>query len=319
MKKLFYSALLGFLYATITPVHATPPIWDPVFGAELPALTGCDDCDTQTDSVPAMPVLLGFNFPFAGGTYNSISVNNNGGVALGNDNIVAGDPYVDFDIWNALNFVSDFSNVGNPSILVFNTDLSNDCCGNVGRVYFKTDGTTTATVTWVDAGTALDSDPLDTPFATFQLIMKSNGTMTFGYNGIGVGKDMIDNLDEGIVVGVSDGAGALLLSSDLSADTDSGIEPTVYEIWCYDISPNPSCYEPGRPDNRAFDLDQSNLEFKPNGNGGFTVTASTVPSLVGLGGGGGGGCSMTGKKAFDPTLWLLILISGIYLGRRQIS
>ena len=101
MKKLFYSALLGFLYATMTPVHATPPIWDPVFGAELPALTACDDCNTENDGGP---VLLGFDFPFAGGFYNSISVNNNGGVALGNDNIVAGDPYVDFDIWN--NFFS---------------------------------------------------------------------------------------------------------------------------------------------------------------------------------------------------------------------
>ena len=296
MKNLLRITGVLFLYLCATTAYADPPIWDPVFGTEVTSLTLCDDCNSQDDGGP--PALLGFNFPFAGGFYNSISINNNGGVALGNDDIVTGDPYVDYDIWNVAYFESDFTAGGNPSILPFNTDLDNDCCGDVPRVYFKTDGTK-ATITWVDVGTNQNDGATDPTFATFQLIMEDNGTITFGYNGIGVGLNMITDLDQGIVVGVSDGTGAVPPgSSDLSAGSDSGTNPNMYETWCFDVSPNVECFEPNQPTNAAFDLDQSNLVFTPNGNGGFTVSANGTPIIVGS---SNGGCSISGKGAFDPT------------------
>jgi hypothetical protein len=148
--------------------------------------------------------------------------------------------------------------------------------------------------------------------------MEDDGTITFGYNGIGVGLDMIADLSEGIVVGVSDGAGSVPAgSSDLSADTDSGTNPTVYEIWCFDVSPNVDCFEPNQPTNAAFDLDQSNLVFTPNGNGGFTVTADSK-----VGGGDGDnffGCSLSSNETTDPTLLLFVLLSVIYLVRRRLG
>ncbi len=40
-------------------------------------------------------------------------------------------------------------------------------------------------------------------------------------------------------------------------------------------------------------------------------------NFVALGGGGGGGCTLASRYALDPTLWLYVLISAAFLGRRR--
>lgn len=237
------------LILTSVNVQAEPAIWDSNYGDELTGLTECDDC---TDTV-----ALGFSFPFAGNVYSTISVNSNGGIALGND--VTTDLYTDYDIYNDSYFESDFTSYGSPVLLPFSTDLDND--SNIdGLTYFKTDADI-AVITWVKVSTHEDDS---TPFITMQVTLDSDGVIIYGYNGIT--GHLIDDLDQGIVVGVSAGDGATPLgSADLSANATGS--STIYEIWCFDGSG--TCFEPSQANNDAFDLDNSNLMFKPDGLGGF--------------------------------------------------
>lgn len=125
-------------------------------------------------------MTLGFMFPFDGTDYDTIAINTNGGVTLGNAGAFAGDEYIDYDIWDVFYFESDFTALGNPAILPFSTDLDNG--GGivpVGNIHFKTDATT-AVITWVGMATNQDED---LAFITFQLILAPDGTMTFGYDG----------------------------------------------------------------------------------------------------------------------------------------
>lgn len=219
MTRLLRAILFSSIFALPIASIAAPPIWDADFGADTGLIS--DDGDIN--------MTLGFMFPFDGTDYDTIAIGSNGGVTLGNAGVFAGDQYVDFDLWEISYFVSDFSNVGNPIIVPFNTDLDNED-GPVGTIHFKTDATT-AVVTWNGVATNQNET---TPFITFQLMLASDGTITFGYDGIT--GDLINDLDEGIVVGVSNGLGAAPPgSSDLSAPVNADVSSkTTYEIWCYD-------------------------------------------------------------------------------------
>ena len=309
--RFFAGMLASVLLTMVSAVSAAPPIWDPVFGADTGLVE--DDGDIS--------MLLGFNLPFAGNSYNSININTNGGVALGNDGVYAAGNggYVDYDIWNQDYFESDFTDAGEPLILLFNTDLDNeDGTPPTGTIHFKTDGATTAVVTW--DGIASDASD-STPLITFQLTLESDGTISFGYNGIF--GDLVDDLGEGIVVGVSNGAGDVPAgSSDLSMDSTGGATPTVYQIWCFDEAPgdpNPLCYEPDLGDNSGFDLDDSNVVFTPNLVGGFDI--SVLPSDESSGGsfgGSGGGCTAVAYNSRDPLFpALLAVLSTWYFIRRR--
>lgn len=266
MVTKFRTFLLGALLAFPAMVFAAPPIWDTDFGAD----TGLQEDD---DSINA---TLGFMFPFDGVDYDTIAINSNGGVSLGIADVFAGDEYIDYDIWEESEFESDFTDFGNPVILPFLTDLDNGD-GPVGTIHFKTDATT-AVITW--DGVATHENDIQA-FVTFQLTLASDGSITFGYDGIT--GDLVLDVDQGIVVGISNGAGDTPPGgSDLSAAVNADLmTTTVYEIWCYDenMVVAGSCYDQTgtRPDNYGFDLDQTNVVFTPNGTGGYDVSTAAPP------------------------------------------
>ena len=212
------------------------------------------------------------------------------------------------------------TDVGNPAILPCNGDLNNE---TVGNIHFKTDATNDV-ITWVGTGT-YENDTL--AFITFQLTLASDGTITFGYDGIN--GDLVDDLDEGIVVGVSTGLdGTPPVSSDLSAPMNADVTAaTTYEIWCYDenMIVDGTCFaqDGSRPDNYDFDLDQTNVIFTPNATGGFDISTGAPPPpppppVAGQELGDYGGCTVgIADGTIDPTLPLLILISivGIFTRR----
>ena len=129
-RTILFSSILALPIASI----AAPPISDTDFGAD----TGLQEDDDW------IVMTLGFMFPFDGTDYDTIAINSNGGVTLGNAGVYAGDDYTDYDVWDISYFESDFTDVGNPAILPFNTDLDP---GFSGMIHFKTDATT-AVITW---------------------------------------------------------------------------------------------------------------------------------------------------------------------------
>lgn len=312
MTELARIFLIGTILTLPIASVAAPPIWDADFGAD----TGLQDDDSDIE------VVLGFMFPFDGTDYDTVAIGTNGGVTLGVGGVFAGDFYIDYDIWDIVYFESDFTNLGNPAILPFNTDIDNGD-GPVGTIHFKTDATT-AVITW--SGVATNQN--DTAaFITFQLTLADDGTITFGYDGIT--GDLVTDLDQGIVVGVSNGLGAAPPgSSDLSAPVNADVaSPTTYEIWCYDedMVVGGSCFvsDGSRPDNYGFDLDQTNVVFTPNATGGFDISGEVAeppaPAEPGPILGNYGGCTVgISDGSIDPTLPLLILISiGALLSRRR--
>ena len=255
--------------------------------------------------------------------YDTVAIGSNGGVTLGNGGVFAGDSYIDYDIYDISYFESDFTDLGNPAILPFNTDLDNGD-GPVGTIHFKTDATA-AVITW--NGVATNQNDLQA-FITFQLTLASDGTITFGYDGIT--GDLILDLDEGIVVGVSNGLGdAVPAGSDLSAPMNADVAAkSTYEIWCYDenMVVGGECYaqDGSRPDNSAFDLDQTNVIFTSNATGGFDISSDATPPapppgpVAGEVLGNYGGCTVgVSDGRFDPTLPLLILFSIVGLLTRR--
>jgi len=313
MSRLLRTLLFGTILIWPIASIAAPPIWDADFGADTGLQADDDDID----------MTLGFMFPFDGTDYDTVAIASNGGVTLGIGGVFAGDSYLDYDIWDVSYFESDFTDLGNPAILPFSTDLDNG--EPVGTIHFKTDATT-AVITW--NGMATNQNEV-TAFITFQLTLASDGTITFGYDGIT--GDLVNDLDQGIVVGVSNGLGAAVpASSDLSAPVNADVNsPTNYEIWCYDedMVVGGSCFvsDGSRPDNYGFDLDQANVVFTPNATGGYDISGSaapppaSTPPVAGNVLGEYGGCTVgISDGRIDPTLPLLVLISiAALLSRRK--
>lgn len=311
MTRLLKVAIASFTLAWSFAALAAPPIWDTDFGAEIGPL-GDDDEENQT---------LGFMFPFDGTMYDSISIGSNGGIMLGIGGVYAGDDYTDYDAWDDSYFISDFSNVGNPAIFPFETDLDP---GDGGTIHFKTDATT-AVITW----NAVVSYETNVVILDFQLTLASDGTITFGYDGP-ITADIVVDLDGGIVVGVSNGLDAMPpASSDLSAPMNADpAAKTTYEIWCGDenmvVAGDCFAQDGSRPDNYAFDLDQTNVVFTPNAMGGFDISGDATPPAPPPGPVAGevlgvyGGCTVGASDGrFDPTLPLLLLLSIVGLMTRR--
>ena len=308
-RSIAFASLL--LYSISSLAH--PPIWDPHYGPNT-GLVGDDDYIEMT---------LGFMFPFEGTDYDTVSINTNGGISLGIGNVFAGDPYVDYDIWYDTEFENDFTYFGNPVILAFATDMTNDGFNATGTIHFKTD-TTSAVITWANMPSYQDDS---VPFINFQVTLAADGTITLGYDAI-LGY-LVDGLSEGIVVGVSNGLGDVPPgSSDLSGGVNIDVTAmTAYEIWCYDeAAPGGVCFDQsGRPDNSGFDLELRNVIFTPNALGGFDMANSAGPPPVEVlpplnQGRPSGGCTVgPSDGTIDPTLPLLILISLVYLLRRRFS
>jgi hypothetical protein len=235
--------IFSFLLLGIDQASAAPPIWESDFGAELTDLTGEDDEETD--------VTLSFPFPFEGTNYTMVYVGTNGGLQLGD---LGDDDEIDYDAWESLDEFYDDG--GEPTIFPFNTDLDLE---TTGTIHFRDLGDR-AVFTWNEVGSNEEEEHL----ATFQVQLLANGTIIFAYNGLfdDPGENLLDSLNEGIVVGISESTGNDPGTSDLSAAPFSTTENTVYEVWFYDEDD---------PENSEFDLDMKNLIFTPMADGGFTV------------------------------------------------
>jgi hypothetical protein len=250
----------------ITQVAATPIIWETTFGTELSQLSGEDDSEES--------ISLSFDFNFTGNVYRDFWVGTNGGIQAYNIDSDAGDDdEIDYDIWEDMN---EFLDDGSPIFMPFSTDLD---LSSMGSIHFNDFGDR-AVFTWNEVG----SDEQEDHLASFQMQLINDGSIIFGYNGIfdNAGEGLLDSLNEGILVGISasddpSGVGTSDLNgSDLLTDT------TVFELWCYDAVD--SCDGFGGSINTAFDLDQNNIIFTPEGNG-FRVSSLTQvpePSTLGI-------------------------------------
>ena len=313
MKKLLRQIALGSIGVFLVGATVQAQVLDPDFGAD----TGLASDDDEIE------MTLGFMFPFDGTDYDTVSINTNGGATLGIGGVFAGDSYVDYDIWNVSYFESDFTDVGNPIILPFSSDLDNG--DGVGTIHFKTDATS-AVMTWAGMPSHEDSS---TPFITFQLTLNDDGSILFGYGTITGSGDLTVDLGQGIVVGVSNGAGdPPPAKSDMSGAVNIDVNTqTVYEIWCYDeVAPGDECFDQTTTaDNNGFDMaNDTGVLFTPNMTGGFDVSDATPgpppPTVLPPSSGQSSwGCSVGPSDGrLDPTLPLLMLISLVYIFRRRL-
>ena len=294
----------GFILSDgiINPPDSTePPTWESAIGttilAPLLGVPALDDVDDGT-----INITFGLmSFPFAGTTYTGLDILNissNGFISLGGDNgadCCSGDP---------IKLTSDPF----PRIAPFWTDL--DPGEEGGDIYIKyfDEAVDRLVITFV---TGYDDCEADECRALVQVQLLENGTIRFGYNGIDLTNGAND-ADDDVLVGISPANGASDPgSTDISntapfhSDTD-----TIYELFVAASAP-------------PFDLDGGNVIFTPDGAGGFNVTAPGVSGSA-VGGVTPGRnsnkhhCSLGGSDAaLDPTLWLLVLVSCIYLGYRR--
>lgn len=294
------AACMILLLLIVTPsAWADPPFWDPDFGMD----TGFSSDDGET------PRALGFDFPFAGDTYDHVSIGSNGGVSLHQ----VPPPWATSDVRRDFTrdeptFEADFLGRGQPIITAFGSDLDNND-GDTGDIHFKSDGRA-ATITWADFATDENDS---TPFLTFQMRLDTTGRIVLSYRSFQVAPTE-DNLFTGVLVGVSDGSGSLSMpaSADLSTTSaDSGSDPYLFEFWC-SARPLSTCADDSRPDLTQFDLEQRTVVFEPNGQGGFvrnenypgkssgngSTDSENEPTTAANGGGAVG-------------LWPLLLLAGL--------
>jgi hypothetical protein len=219
---------------------------------------------------------------------------------------------VDYDYWSYMEeFLSDD---GQPLICPIETDwdLGRQNVG-IGKIYYNNSGNPLI-FTWDNVGTNEDTSTT----STFQLLIFSDGTIVSNLNGIlnGPGENLIDDLGEGIIVGVTPSNfpfdGEPIVPGDPGpVDLNQGpfnFGSTTYERWCYDDAN--SCGTEGSdtglpgPINTAFDLDFWSICFAPNA-GGFSIT-SGFQGETGFVCGGAFASSV-------PTLseWGLIAMAGI--------
>jgi hypothetical protein len=277
-------ALLATLLLAAAPALAQPPIWETNFGPAIASLTLQDDA---TDSVN-----LSFAFPYDNSTYTTVYVGTNGCIQLGG---LGTDDDIDYDHWS---YFEEFYDDAAPEICPVNTDW--DLTTN-GTIHFNDFGNR-AVFTWNEVGTNANN----TALASFQVQIEQSGRIVFGYNGIldGQGEDLIDDLDQGLVAGITSSNGFDPGPTDLTGGPFSA-GGTTYARWCYDVAD--SCSEGGGggggkvhgapkvprtpggvpqgtlpgPINTAFNLDQTNVIFDPRGS---VVEVPTLDSagLAGL-------------------------------------
>ncbi len=281
------------------PVSTEPPIWESRIGTTI---------DGQAlDNQDELSVDLNFDtlsFPFAGTTYNGadvLNISSNGFISLGGDNGPDSSP-------SAAILTGDVF----PRIAPFWTDLDPEFEGGDIFINRFTDDDADADIDRIVVTFALGHFECNADDCSVlaQVQLLENGTIIFGYNGIDL-ENTLNNVTEDLLVGLSPVIGATDLGSANIGDTapfNSSAGDAVYELFEAASAP-------------PFDLDGGNVVFTPDGGGGFNVTAPGVGGVGiggGGGGGGGGGCSLAGNDAaFDPTLWLLVLVSVIYLRQRR--
>lgn len=238
MKNGFNSLVAVLLIGFAPALMAQPAIWETDFGTAL----GLSD-----DSTADVP-LGDFSFPFQGTTYTGtdfVNVSSNGFLSINGDN---GDDCCSGDIATLLN--DSFGRIA-----VFWADLNP---GDLGDAFVNTfdDNSDTITdrlvITW-DTEFFDNSEPI-----TVQAQLFEDGVIVLGYN-----EYVLAGFDDDTLVGVSPAGGASDPgSSDFTTDIpfDTASEPTAYEFWTGDPPP--------------VDIDQTNIVFTPNGQGGWEVSNS---------------------------------------------
>jgi hypothetical protein len=260
-KKILTPLLLTVAASFYIPqATATPVIWETDFGDEIADLSGEDDEQAE--------VSLSFQFNFFGQEYEDFWVGTNGGVQADDDGAGAGaDDDIDYDIWDDM---GEFLDDESPIFMPFSTDLD---LSSTGSIHFNDFGDR-AVFTWNEVGTYEEDEHL----VSFQMQLLSDGSIIFAYNGLldNDDEDLLESLNEGILVGISasddpdDPFTSDLNGGDFLAGT------TVFELWCYDEVD--SCDGFDGPMNTAFDLDQSNIIFTPEGDG-FRVSSLVAQAV----------------------------------------
>jgi hypothetical protein len=220
---------------------------------------------------------------------------------------------IDFDHWSYMEeFLAD-SDPDNPEICPFNSDFIPE--DNVLSTIYYNDSQNPVIITWDRVATINNADAL----ATFQILLYEDGLIVFNYNGIlnGPGDNIIDDLNNGIVVGVTPSDfpydGQDFVPGDPGpVDLNQGpfdFGPTAYERWCYEVANSCGADDgtglPG-PINTAFDLDLWSICFTPNDDG-FSISSGFQGQV--------GNCvdGFEFVTAQIPTLseWGLIAMAGI--------
>jgi len=266
MRILLCIGVLLFVVGLYFPAQAQPPLWNPNFGTELTDLTGEDDEEEA--------IALPFPIPFNGSNFNMAYVGNNGCIQLGGLGL---DDNIDHDLWEYMEeFLSD-SDPDNPLICPFNTDLD---LSTIGTIYYNNAGDPLI-ITWDGVG-ANENEVIP---STFQILLYQDGRIVFNYNGMIVGGNIITDLGDGIVAGVTpsdlpfDLANLIIPGDPGPVDLNQGpfdFGPTVYDRWCFDAAN--SCGVDGEdtglpgPENTAFDLDFWSICFTPNDDG-FSINS----------------------------------------------
>jgi len=213
---------------------------------------GSDLTDVTGWDDSAEMVTLSFDFSYAGNVYTDIYMGSNGSVGLGG--VGEADDYPSGD-----EFIATTAPMLAP--LWSDMDLSDE-----GTAYFN-DFDDRAVFTWDSIGTYEDGSSSN----TFQLQIFADGKIIFGYNGIE--DNTSDYFDTDIHIGLTEGNLAEFPTEvDYSADGAFASGATVLEIFGYDDD--------------DFDLDQTNIIFTPDGNGGYSVSVPTpgAMSLLAFGG-----------------------------------
>ncbi len=252
MKSLTKIITLLFLIQSLT-ADAAPLIWESRLGETLDELTGTESETTFVD--------LSFTFPFKDSSYTRIFVGSNGTVQLGSLGN-SGGIHSHF-----ASYMDEFTADDAPSIAV-NTGF--DLFAN-GTVHFNDFGSQ-AVFTWNEIGTFVNENAL----SSFQIQIFDDGRIYISLNGIldDVTEDLIDDLNEGIVVGISSGdlaEGTDPGPSDLTTVFASGTE--IFGRWCHDEPDECGFRGHGQTDrliggvNTDFNLDFSTITFHPTSNG----------------------------------------------------
>ena len=233
-------------------------------------------------------IAFGFNFPFTGTFYTNLTVTSNGSILLTNSPSLV--TSVTPTIWMGNDFQPGFTNFGmgskQPVILPFNTAI--DQYNTFGKTYFKYANDTfagftgeRAVITWENS----TLDNTDIKDIVFQAHFFDDGTIIFSYK-VKTNVSLWDTRAlQGIVVGISDGAGSFPLGSQNFSTYDFGIDKTGYEIWCRKDDPNDpeNCAQSGLDGNDGFDLKNRSVVFNPDGSTGFLVS-SKIKDGAGKGG-----------------------------------
>lgn len=256
----------AYTQASYAGIGQVPPLWTDDFGDELTDLSGQDDAEQM--------VTLPFAFPYNGNTYTTAYVGTNGCIqfeGLGQDGTIA------FNYYRNMNeFLAD-SDPDNPIFCPINTDFDLD---NEGAAIFYNDSNDPLVFTWNNIPSIGSEEDL----STFQMLLYSNGSIVFNYNGIAPGADL-GTFENGIVVGITpsdftwDGQPFVPGDpgpNDLNAGTVFYDRTTIYERWC--LSEN-SCGTTGNPNTlpgppvNDFDLDFQSICFLSQEDG-FEVSSA---------------------------------------------